>query len=449
MRVYTPPSRAAQARRPSRRATVIEFAGLAAASLVVAVGILLTASGSLQSVDVSEADVASGRVVHLPSLPNAAALNSRLAMITVPFERDAIASALYAQSDRARPEDRERRGALGRHDFRGGSTSGSAIRRAPRPPRSQAGSGEDPGPDGNRACGLQGGRHRSHARGIPHVARDCLVAVLRRVLDRAWRSLDTSAPRRSAAPARRSVAVRPWAHEHAGPSRPFARHLPRFPLCSRCGGWRRGAGRRVARRLRGVAAAEGRGAAARIGVDAGGAAVGIRRRPRLERSEGEPVRRPARRSNPAAGRVRTGGLLRQPRRRAARVLRAGDAGPAVASVAPDAAVARRRAGAGGDGPGAGVLFPSEGSRAGARADARVSRVVQPCAREADLRRRQPRPAVRRVRARVSPWLPADGRPTRGDVARSVGQRAAGRQSDRAGLLGACERSVMGHRWRPR
>ncbi len=98
MRVYTPPSRALQAVRPSRRATVIEFAGLAAASLVVAVGILLTASGSLRSVDVSEADVASGRVVHLPSLPNAAALNSRLTMITVPFERDAIARALYARA---------------------------------------------------------------------------------------------------------------------------------------------------------------------------------------------------------------------------------------------------------------------------------------------------------------------------------------------------------------
>src|SRR5687768_5038735 len=98
MRVYTPPSRASRAVRPSRRATVIEFAGLAAASLVVAVGILLTASGSLRSVDVSEADVASGRVVHLPSLPNAAALNSRLTMITVPFERDAIARALYARA---------------------------------------------------------------------------------------------------------------------------------------------------------------------------------------------------------------------------------------------------------------------------------------------------------------------------------------------------------------
>ena len=56
MRVYTPPPRASQVRRPSRRATVIEFAGLTAASVVVAVGLLLTASGRLRSVEVSEAD---------------------------------------------------------------------------------------------------------------------------------------------------------------------------------------------------------------------------------------------------------------------------------------------------------------------------------------------------------------------------------------------------------
>jgi len=104
MRVYTPPPRASQALRPSRRAAVIEFAGLAAATVVVAVGLLLTASGALRSVEVSEADVTSGRIVHLPSLSSAAALNSRLAMIQVPFERDAVARALYVRATALDPK---------------------------------------------------------------------------------------------------------------------------------------------------------------------------------------------------------------------------------------------------------------------------------------------------------------------------------------------------------
>jgi cell division protein FtsW (lipid II flippase) len=98
MRVYTPPPRPSQVRRPSRRATVIEFAGLAAATVAVVAGLWLTASGRLQSVEVSQADVTSGRILHLPSLRSAAALTPRLAMIAVPFEREAVARALYARA---------------------------------------------------------------------------------------------------------------------------------------------------------------------------------------------------------------------------------------------------------------------------------------------------------------------------------------------------------------
>ena len=99
MRVYTPPaSRASQVRGPSRRATIIELAGLVVASIAVATGILLTASGSLASLDVSEADLASGRILHLPSLRNASALGPQLAMFTVPFERETVARALYARA---------------------------------------------------------------------------------------------------------------------------------------------------------------------------------------------------------------------------------------------------------------------------------------------------------------------------------------------------------------
>ena len=98
MRVYTPPPRPAPTRRPSRRATLIELAGLAAASVAIAAGLLLTAAGKLRSLDVSESDVTSGRILHLPSLRSAADLTPRLAMITVPFERDAVARALYARA---------------------------------------------------------------------------------------------------------------------------------------------------------------------------------------------------------------------------------------------------------------------------------------------------------------------------------------------------------------
>src|SRR5688500_4178194 len=103
MRVYKPPLRLTRARRPSR-ATVIELAGLAAASVVVIAGLLLTAAGSLRSVDVSEADVTSGRILHLPSLRDAASLTAHLTMIEVPFERDAVARALYARATALDPK---------------------------------------------------------------------------------------------------------------------------------------------------------------------------------------------------------------------------------------------------------------------------------------------------------------------------------------------------------
>ena len=99
MRVYTPPaSRPSQVRGPSRRAGIIELAGLAVASIAVAAGLLLTASGSLASLDVSEADLTAGRILHLPSLRDASALGPRLAMFAVPFEREAVARALYARA---------------------------------------------------------------------------------------------------------------------------------------------------------------------------------------------------------------------------------------------------------------------------------------------------------------------------------------------------------------
>lgn len=104
MRVYKPPPRLTQAARPSTRATLIELAGLAAASVVIVAGLLLTAAGSLRSVDVSEADLASGRILHLPSVRDAAALTPRLAMIEVPFERDAVARALYARATALDPK---------------------------------------------------------------------------------------------------------------------------------------------------------------------------------------------------------------------------------------------------------------------------------------------------------------------------------------------------------
>jgi cell division protein FtsW (lipid II flippase) len=83
---------------------VIELAGLAAASVVVIAGLLLTAAGSLRSVDVSEADVTSGRILHLPSLRDAASLTAHLTMIEVPFERDAVARALYARATALDPK---------------------------------------------------------------------------------------------------------------------------------------------------------------------------------------------------------------------------------------------------------------------------------------------------------------------------------------------------------
>src|SRR5688500_6055202 len=104
MRVYTPPPRPSLVRRPSRRATVIELAGLAAASVAIAAGLLLPAAGKLRSVDVTESDVTSGRILHLPSLRNAADLIPQLAMIRVPFEREAVARALYARATALDPK---------------------------------------------------------------------------------------------------------------------------------------------------------------------------------------------------------------------------------------------------------------------------------------------------------------------------------------------------------
>src|SRR5687767_2061022 len=104
MRVYKPSPRQSQVRRPSTRATVIELAGLAAASVVIVAGLLLTAAGSLRAVDVSEADVTSGRILHLPSMRDAASLDPHLAMIESPYERDVVARALYARATALEPK---------------------------------------------------------------------------------------------------------------------------------------------------------------------------------------------------------------------------------------------------------------------------------------------------------------------------------------------------------
>jgi cell division protein FtsW (lipid II flippase)/cell division protein FtsI/penicillin-binding protein 2 len=88
--------------RTTVRTSNLELLGLAAASIVVLTGVLLTVSGRVARL---EADAPDGTtVVHLNQLQTPAGLEPVLTMFEVPFERQAIARALFARAaDRDRP----------------------------------------------------------------------------------------------------------------------------------------------------------------------------------------------------------------------------------------------------------------------------------------------------------------------------------------------------------
>ena len=84
------------------RAVTIEVVGLAVSSVAIAIGLLLTYAGHARSFDAAAADLARGTLIDLRQLRSAADLAPQLGMFTTPFERDAVARALYR---RARSEE--------------------------------------------------------------------------------------------------------------------------------------------------------------------------------------------------------------------------------------------------------------------------------------------------------------------------------------------------------
>src|SRR5262249_21504433 len=110
MRVITPPGLetrgAGRTVRRGWRSSTVEVLGLVAATLVVLFGVLLTYHGQSESLPAAERDLASGVVLNLPRMRTASDLDTRLTMFSSPFEREAVARALYRRATSEAPLDR-------------------------------------------------------------------------------------------------------------------------------------------------------------------------------------------------------------------------------------------------------------------------------------------------------------------------------------------------------
>ena len=191
-------------------------------------------------------------------------------------------------------------------------------------------------------------------------------------------------------------------------------------------------------------AAARRAAAARPGLRAGGAAAALRQRPGLERRKSQPARRAAGRSDPPAGGVRAGRVLRPPRRTAARAVGARDRLAAMAARRAAAALARRAAGDRRHGHWCCSFFFFQKDLGPALVLSCVFLGLLGVARgQAGSGRDRPRAAAGRLRRRVLDRRAADGRQPRDDVVRSLEQRRAGRNSRRARPVGAVDRRRSG------
>src|SRR5262245_37328004 len=106
MRVITPsPQRPWPVKTGPTRTASIECLALAAATLVVAIGLFFTYQGQTRSFGSVQHDLASGALIDLRRLHGPDDLFSRLTMIGSPVERAAAARALYRRATSEEPLD--------------------------------------------------------------------------------------------------------------------------------------------------------------------------------------------------------------------------------------------------------------------------------------------------------------------------------------------------------
>ncbi len=98
MRVIVPAAAPPRRSVRSTRAATLELLGLTAATVVMLVGLLLTYAGQTQSAETIHAELSSGALINLRQLHSANDLVPRLTMFGSPFERDAVARAVYRRA---------------------------------------------------------------------------------------------------------------------------------------------------------------------------------------------------------------------------------------------------------------------------------------------------------------------------------------------------------------
>ena len=278
-------------------------------------------------------------------------------------------------------------------------------------------------------------RRRPHLVGVHVRAEPLRRHRHRRLPGRACRSPAVGRHRRSVDPADRLRAVRPRPADDGQRQRSVARAAAVPAVRDRRGDRLRRADRRQPGRLR-----ASRAAPLRLRVPDGrarpvGAAARIRLGPRPQRRQGQPVRRAAGRSDPAARRAVPGRLLRAAVGVAARAGRA--AGAAAPHPEAPAPAPRRRPDPGRrrHGAGAAVLLLPARPRAGAGPRLHVPRHLQRRARPLGPGRAGPGHAGRRVHRGVPRRLSVHGGQAHRHVAVAVGQRRQRRRSGRARALG--------------